>query len=624
MRADLDELLPAAIDEGMRWISPIGTQGRRATRTLELGGVELPADAPVAAVIASANRDPRALRRPRRASTSHRERQRAGDLRLRPPLLQRPRVRSRPGADRAARAARAPRRDSSSPPSRRSRAGSSARPASSASGSPEYGGRAWSRAGRSRGCGLLGARRPRGGARRAHATDRRRLGLVRAPAARRSPRSSATCSSACELALPEEPNDPATVLADAARVLDESNSPSRPLYLGYVGSTGLEVGVLAEALAATYDVNLAVTARAADLVEAPGGRVGRRVRRLPCAEGAFTSGGMISNLTGAARRPRARAAGLPASTASRGRQGAVYCSDEAHHSIVRAAEAAGHRLGLRPPDRRSTSAAGSASTSSTARSRADLEAGVLPVAVVANGGTTLTGAVDPIAEVADVCERHGVWLHVDGAYGLPAAATETRGAAVRRARARRLGDARRPQVARPAEELQPRARPPRRACSRRPSATRSPTCAAADSVRNAVERTLEYSRPLRSLKLWLAFRTHGAAAFRGWIERHARRSRGDLADAARAPTSRSSCSASRRSRPSASATSPAAEADLDAHNAALATAVQDDGRVYLAAGDSSTIRSACASASSTSAPAPRTSTSRWRPCASSGGALRRE
>ena len=40
-----------------------------------------------------------------------------------------------------------------------------------------------------------------------------------------------------------------------------------------------------------------------------------------------------------------------------------------------------------------------------------------------------------------------------------------------------------------------------------------------EEVRNAVERTLEYSRPLRSLKLWLAFRTHGAAAFRGWIER---------------------------------------------------------------------------------------------------------
>src|SRR5207247_955012 len=39
-----------------------------------------------------------------------------------------------------------------------------------------------------------------------------------------------------------------------------------------------------------------------------------------------------------------------------------------------------------------------------------------------SAGTTLTGAVDPIAELADVCAARGVWLHIDGAYGLPAAA----------------------------------------------------------------------------------------------------------------------------------------------------------------------------------------------------------
>jgi cytochrome P450 len=57
--ADLDGLLPAAIEEGMRWIAPIGTQGRRTTRAVELGGAEVPANEPVAAVIASANRDER-------------------------------------------------------------------------------------------------------------------------------------------------------------------------------------------------------------------------------------------------------------------------------------------------------------------------------------------------------------------------------------------------------------------------------------------------------------------------------------------------------------------------------------------------------------------------------------
>lgn len=73
--ADLDGLLPAAIDEGMRWIAPIGTQGRRTTQALELGGAQLPADAPVAAVIASANRDSERFSNPD-AFDLHRERKR--------------------------------------------------------------------------------------------------------------------------------------------------------------------------------------------------------------------------------------------------------------------------------------------------------------------------------------------------------------------------------------------------------------------------------------------------------------------------------------------------------------------------------------------------------------------
>jgi aromatic-L-amino-acid decarboxylase len=48
---------------------------------------------------------------------------------------------------------------------------------------------------------------------------------------------------------------------------------------------------------------------------------------------------------------------------------------------------------------------------------ADLHAGYKPLAVVATVGTTSTASVDPVAEIAAVCTEHGMWLHIDAAYG---------------------------------------------------------------------------------------------------------------------------------------------------------------------------------------------------------------
>src|SRR5215204_98035 len=378
-------------------------------------------------------------------------------------------------------------------------------------------------------------------------------------------------------ALPEDAGDAEAALADAARVLDASVSPSRPLFLAYIGSTGLEIGVLASALAATYDANLATSAGGADLVEEQALRWVADFVGFPLAEGAFTSGGMTSNLTAllAAREralPGARVDGIGT------RRAAVYCSDEAHHSVIRAVETTGlgsaaiRRIpidGLRRmrPD------------ALVAALADDVAAGVVPVAVVATAGTTLTGAVDRLDAIAHACERHGVWLHIDGAYGLPAAAAPTAAplfAGLERADSATIDahkwlglqkscsvvlmrDAGRLQAAFGHEERY---------------------MLHEGDVANPVDRTLEYSRPLRSLRLWMAFRVYGAAQYRAWIER-------TLANA-RLLTElvRESPEFELLHEPMLSTVCfrhvPPGVDDIDAHNVRLAREMQRDGRVFLA------------------------------------------
>jgi aromatic-L-amino-acid decarboxylase len=379
--------------------------------------------------------------------------------------------------------------------------------------------------------------------------------------------------------LSDAPGDAEAALADAARVLDASVSPSRPLFLAYIGSTGLEIGVLASALAATYDANLATSAGGADLVEQQALEWVAQFIGFPLAEGAFTSGGMTSNLTAllAAREralPGARANGLSGTTA------AVYCSDEAHHSVIRGVETAGlgsnavRRIALDDRRRMRPDDLDRALT-------ADRANGVTPVAVIATAGTTLTGAVDPLDAIAAVCERHDVWLHVDGAYGLPAAATETAAplfAGLDRAHSATLDAHKWLGV--------------QKSCSvvllreagrlRDAFGHEERYMLHEGDVANPVDRTLEYSRPLNSLRLWMAFRVHGAEQYRAWIERTLANARHLTAcvrehpefELLHEPALSTVCF--RHAPPGLT------DEDLDRHNVRLARDMQTDGRIFLA------------------------------------------
>src|SRR5262249_27940430 len=127
------------------------------------------------------------------------------------------------------------------------------------------------------------------------------------------------------------------------------------------------------------------------------------------AWGTLQSGGSLATLTAvvAARETR------PAADWSRG---VIYLTSEGHLAIRKALHIAG--LGavtvreLEVDERLRLSVA-----DLVRRVRADREAGLAPWMVFASAGTVNTGEVDPIAAIADVADAHGLWFHVDAAYG---------------------------------------------------------------------------------------------------------------------------------------------------------------------------------------------------------------
>jgi aromatic-L-amino-acid/L-tryptophan decarboxylase len=138
-------------------------------------------------------------------------------------------------------------------------------------------------------------------------------------------------------------------------------------------------------------------------------------------QGAFTSGGSVANLValGAARQHAFERSGHdPALDGLKhGYPWAIYASSEVHHVVTRASAVLG--LGRRSVVPIATDEGGRISVVDLhERLRRDIDAGVTPIALVATAGTVNTGAVDPITDMAELASEYGIWLHVDGAYGL--------------------------------------------------------------------------------------------------------------------------------------------------------------------------------------------------------------
>jgi glutamate/tyrosine decarboxylase-like PLP-dependent enzyme len=139
----------------------------------------------------------------------------------------------------------------------------------------------------------------------------------------------------------------------------------------------------------------------------------------PGAFGVLTSGGVMANIMGMTLARDVHLRGLLGGRVPRGRdlEGVrVYASDQAHFSIARALDILGF-----PPETLCLVEAdadfrlrGGAVAAAVARDRA---LGLLPLAIAGVAGSTNTGSVDAVVELADVAETEGLWLHVDAAYG---------------------------------------------------------------------------------------------------------------------------------------------------------------------------------------------------------------
>ena len=200
-----------------------------------------------------------------------------------------------------------------------------------------------------------------------------------------------------------------TTLREAA---DKGFNELHPGFFGYVPVVGLPIGAVADFLGSILSryVGLWWPSPAMVQLEWNALRWIADIFEYPdTARGTFTSGGSLASFAGIVA---ARHAVLGSNHA----QGRVYYTDQTHHSIERALRVAGLDAALMTTVP-TNDALEMEVAALAARIQADREAGERPFLVVANAGTIHTGAVDPIGAIVEVARRHGLWVHVDGAYG---------------------------------------------------------------------------------------------------------------------------------------------------------------------------------------------------------------
>jgi len=332
---------------------------------------------------------------------------------------------------------------------------------------------------------------------------------------------------------PREPAGLAAALDDLRRdVLPYPYGNVHPRFWGWVNGSALVGGVLGDLAASSMNANVGAFDHAAVFVEEQVIAWLKEMLTVAVdADGVLTSGGSMANLYGLAA---ARGARLSFDLRKKGLAAAkrvptVYGSLETHSSIKKAVELLGlgsEHLRLVPVDADyRVDVERLAETIAT-----DRAAGFEPIAVVGNAGTVNTGAVDDLEALADLCEREGLWLHVDGAFGALAWLLPERREALR-------GLQRADSLAFDLHKWMYLSSDVGCVLVRDPDALRrtfgfeSPYLMrmsggiAARTTGSFMDRGLELTRRFRALKVWLVLKEHGVAGFERAIRRNVEQAR---------------------------------------------------------------------------------------------------
>ncbi len=305
----------------------------------------------------------------------------------------------------------------------------------------------------------------------------------------------------------------ATVMRD---VLPFRSTLTHPGYFAYVPGSSTWPGAMGDLLTAAVNLDVGNWMESAGPTQLELEVLGwmRDWVGFPAESGGvLVSGGSAANLTALACARELRLGPMDA-------RAVAYCSDQSHSSVARAARTLGFRpeqLRVLPSDDRYRMRVDVLE----AAVRADLAAGLRPLVVSANAGATNSGAVDPLPELADACRRHGLWLHVDAAYGGFAVLTE-------RGREQLRGIELADSVAldphkwlyQPIEcgaLLVREERALENAFSVFPDYLAETE--AGDTEVQLAARGLQLTRTSRALKVWMSVQTFGLAAFRATIDR---------------------------------------------------------------------------------------------------------